>query len=248
MMKKVALPRLVAGLAIALAMFMTVKVEAVSLTITAAAVCDDSGGWRINYTASVAGNGGVSNPSVNILFNGNVVDNGAFVAPGFTFSDTIAAPAGSNAGETVTVSLNVVGTWSNGTLPGEANNTAETTVTLPSDCGRPRWAGCTPGYWKQSQHFDSWPAPYRPDMMFDALPGFANAFPGKTLLQVLGQGGGGRNALGRHTVAAILNSASGFGLEIDELEWLFNSTYNNRFAEAAKDILAFLNERGCPLN
>ena len=38
MAKKVALPRLIAGLAVALAMFMTVKVEAVDLTITAAAV------------------------------------------------------------------------------------------------------------------------------------------------------------------------------------------------------------------
>jgi hypothetical protein len=248
MAKRVALPRLLAGAVVALAMFMTVKVEAVTLTITAAAVCQDSGGWRINYTASVAGNGGVSNPSVNILVDGSVADNGAFVAPSFSFSDSLAAPAGSNPGDVVDVSLNVVGTWSNGTLPGEANNTASTSVTLPSDCTPRRLAGCTPGYWKQPQHFDSWPAPYEPDMLFNELPGFANAFPGKTLLQVLSQGGGGKAALGRHTVAAMLNTASGFGLELDKLQDLFNLTYFNRFAEQAKDLLAWLNERGCPLN
>ena len=27
--------------------------------------------------------------------------------------------------------------------------------------------GCTPGYWKQSQHFDSYPAGYSPDDLFD---------------------------------------------------------------------------------
>ncbi len=60
--------------------------------------------------------------------------------------------------------------------------------------------GCTPGYWKQSQHFDSWTG-YSPSTQFSAV--FENAFPGKTLLQVLEQGGGGLNALGRHTVAAL---------------------------------------------
>ena len=66
--------------------------------------------------------------------------------------------------------------------------------------------GCTPGYWKQKQHFDSWADPYDPTDLFSDH--FENAFPGMTLLEVLGNGGGGLNALGRHTVAALLNSAN----------------------------------------
>ncbi len=134
MNKRNALPRLAWGLVIALGLVMTQKVEAVTLNITATAACDViSGGFIITYTASVSGNGGVGNPSVNILFDGTVVDNGAFAAPSFSFSDAIDAPAGKGAGDTVNVSLNVIGTWSNGTPPGDATNTASTTVTLPAE-------------------------------------------------------------------------------------------------------------------
>ncbi len=248
MMKKVALPRLVAGFAIALAMFMTVKVEAVTLTITAAAVCDSSGSWDINYTASVSGNGGVSNPSVNILVDGGVVANGAFVAPAFSFSGTANPPAGKVGGDTVTVSLNVVGVWSNGTLPGDASHTASTTVTLPSDCTPPATFGCTPGYWKQAHH--QWPAGYDPDDLFTALPGFANVFVGKSLHQVLSQGGGGLIALGRHTVAALLSIEAeiGYGMSLADLQAGFNTAVATGRDEAFKNRLEGLNEQNCPLN
>jgi hypothetical protein len=46
------------------------------------------------------------------------------------------------------------------------------------------------------------PAPYAPSTPFSAV--FDDAFPGKTLLQVLQQGEGGLTALGRHTVAALV--------------------------------------------
>ncbi len=72
---------------------------------------------------------------------------------------------------------------------------------------------CTPGYWKQDQHFGSWPAPYAP------LPGdlyetvFGVSLPNKysdyTLLDALNAGGNSMNeALLRHSVAALLNAAS----------------------------------------
>lgn len=109
--------------------------------------------------------------------------------------------------------------------------------------------GCTPGYWKQSQHFDSWTAPYTPNTLFSAV--FANAFPGKTLLQVLGNGGGDLDALGRHTVAALLNTASA-GVEYDfstaGVIAAFNTAYANGNHEAQKNIFARFNEQGCPLN
>lgn len=251
MVRKVALPRLVAGVALALAMFMTVKLQAVTVTITAAAVCDQqTGAFRISYTASQAQTYQHQNPSVNISFDGVVVDNGAFTLPALSFSDTLNAPAGKGAGDVVTVTADVVGMYDNGVQPGPGDVTASTQVTLPDDCTPPvLLRGCTPGYWKQSQHFDSWPAGYTPNMLFNDLPGFPNAYPGMTLLQVLSLNGGGLNALGRHTVAAILNSASGFGVDLTALQNAFTSNWQDaEDAEALHLILEALNEIGCPLN
>ena len=139
MSKRVALPRFIVGLGIAFALFMAVTLQAVQLSITATAGCDEiSGGFVITYTAGVDPSYNVTNPSVNILFNGTVVDNGAFTTPSYSFSDTLPAPAGSGPGDTVTVALNVIGTWSNGTPASGAANVATTQVVLPADA-------CAPG-------------------------------------------------------------------------------------------------------
>lgn len=108
--------------------------------------------------------------------------------------------------------------------------------------------GCTPGYWKQSQHFYNWPSAYKPGDLFSAY--FENAFPGMTLLQVLGQGGGGLNALGRHTVAALLNGASGkvsYGSTDADVIAAFNAVFPGGDYEGQKNIFAAGNESGCPL-
>lgn len=113
-----------------------------------------------------------------------------------------------------------------------------------------RLEGCTPGYWKQSQHFDSW-AFYTPQTMFSSV--FDNAFPGKTLIQVLNLGGGGLNALGRHVTAALLNAQSqelNYGLGASDVVTLFNTVYPgtaNAYLNA-KDILEGYNVRYCPLD
>ncbi|MEZ4290043.1 MAG: myxococcus cysteine-rich repeat containing protein [Myxococcota bacterium] len=111
--------------------------------------------------------------------------------------------------------------------------------------------GCTPGYWKQDHHFDSWTAPYTPDTLFSAV--FEDAFPGKTLVEVASLGGGGLNALGRHTVAALLNAASadvGYNESVQTVIDAFNAVYPGTKSEynALKDDFQFLNELGCPLN
>ncbi|MGA9117560.1 MAG: SdrD B-like domain-containing protein [Bacteroidota bacterium] len=111
--------------------------------------------------------------------------------------------------------------------------------------------GCTPGYWKQSQHFSSWPAPFTPGTPFSAV--FENAFPGRTLLQVLKLGGGGLNALGRHTVAALLNSASAgvsYTLTPSAVIAMFNGVYpgGGTAYETLKDVFEDYNEQGCPLS
>jgi hypothetical protein len=111
--------------------------------------------------------------------------------------------------------------------------------------------GCTPGYWKQRQHFDSWVG-FLPTQSF-ASAGFEDAFPGLTLLQVLSNGGGGLDALGRHAVAALLNAANGdvdFGKTTADIIAAFNAVHPGDKAayNALKDEFEKLNERGCPLN
>ncbi|MEK7117650.1 MAG: hypothetical protein AAB861_02640, partial [Patescibacteria group bacterium] len=80
---------------------------------------------------------------------------------------------------------------------------------------------------------------------------FDNAFPGKTFLQVLSQGGGGLNSLGRHIISALLNSSAIDGYPgtptdvIDAFNNVFEGTksqYNTLTAqyEALQD--------PCPLN
>lgn len=85
----------------------------------------------------------------------------------------------------------------------------------------PTCIGRTPGYWKQKQHFDAWPSPYFPvdrpppaslvASQFHGVGFSGSQFNGRTLLDVLGEGGdaGGYVALARHIAAALLNAASG---------------------------------------
>lgn len=111
--------------------------------------------------------------------------------------------------------------------------------------------GCTPGYWRQPHHFFAWTAPYTPETQFSAV--FEDAFPGMTLLEVLKQGGGKLNALGRHTVAALLNGASGgvdYNLSAAEVISEFNDLYPTQPANrynGLKNYFEGFNRQGCPL-
>ena len=108
--------------------------------------------------------------------------------------------------------------------------------------------GCTPGYWKQSQHFGSW-VTYDQDDLFETV--FGRNVPGNpTLLDALGANGGGINALMRHSVAALLNAASGsvnYGATPAEVIAAFQAAYDSDDLETQKNIFAGWNERGCPL-
>ena len=70
-------------------------------------------------------------------------------------------------------------------------------------------SGRTSSYWKQPQFFSEWPAPYLPTTTFDSVFGATGGYPGKTLLAVLELMGGGRDAVARQIVAAVLNAAKG---------------------------------------
>ena len=116
--------------------------------------------------------------------------------------------------------------------------------------------GCTPGYWKQSHHFDSWTAPYDPG---DPVAGvFAGAGAG-TLLDAL-QGGGGSGVAGarkillRAAVAALLNAASN-GVEyphsIAEIDAAVEAALASNDRDTMLDLAGELdadNNLGCPLN
>jgi len=111
--------------------------------------------------------------------------------------------------------------------------------------------GCTPGYWKQPQHFDSYTPPYEPTTLFSDV--FEDAFPGQTLRQVMRNGGGGLNALGRHTVAALLNAASAdvsYDMTVQGVIDAFNTVYPGTKPQynALKNVFEGFNEQGCPLN
>jgi hypothetical protein len=134
---------------------------------------------------------------------------------------------------------------------------------LPPDGGGGE--GCTPGYWKQPQHFDSWPAPYDPSIRFSEVfdrtirvrwsqRGKPSIIADPTLLQALGAKGGGINALARHAVAALLNAQSpdvSFDYSVAEVIALVQRAVDSGSKpqiERAKDRLADANEQGCPLH
>jgi hypothetical protein len=118
---------------------------------------------------------------------------------------------------------------------------------IPDDCEAGE--GCTPGYWKN--HLSAWAVTgYSPDQDFDTVFG-VNAFRRDlTLEEALNQGGGGIKALGRHAVAALLNSAHpgvAYPLTSADVITLVQNAVATGDYETTKDLLAGYNEAGCPL-
>jgi len=117
--------------------------------------------------------------------------------------------------------------------------------------------GCTPGYWKQPQHLDSW-AGAGPDDKFNAVFNTNAEFNAEqcsstdpTLLEAARCKGGGLSALARHAVAALLNSLSGsvdYDYTTAEVKAMVKDAIDSGNYAAAKNKLADSNELGCPLN
>lgn len=118
--------------------------------------------------------------------------------------------------------------------------------------------GCTPGYWKQSQHFDSWTAPYDPTDLITSL--FPAAGTGtSTLLDAL-QGGGGSGVAGakkillRAAVAAVLNAASSnvdYTMSVGDIQTAVHVALTSNDRDKMLELAAKLdadNNLGCPLN
>ncbi len=137
--------------------------------------------------------------------------------------------------------------------PAKLNLATDDDVNLTIDFGYVASAGggqgCSHGFWKQSHHYGAWTAPYSPDTLFSHV--FENAFPGKTLVQVLSLGGGGLNSLGRETVAALLNAASGplnYDLSVAEVIAAFNNVYPGGNYEALKKLFEGFNTQDCSID
>lgn len=121
-----------------------------------------------------------------------------------------------------------------------------------------RFGGCTPGYWKQSQHRESW-AGYAPEERFGDVFGCTLTIqwsekgkPGDvenpTLLQALQANGGGQSALARHAVAALLNAANPdvhYPRTIDQIKQMVCAAIDSEHIDVVKDQLVEWNERGC---
>lgn len=133
-MKRTVSLLLIAVVAICLQGFFASTASAHHPTVTASASCVN-GAAVISYTSiswdpSNLNNDGI-NPEIDILFNGNKVDMGAYtVANNFQFSGQKPAPL---AALTVDVQAIAVGTWGDGFGPGDVSGIV--TVTIPTNCG-----------------------------------------------------------------------------------------------------------------
>jgi hypothetical protein len=119
--------------------------------------------------------------------------------------------------------------------------------------------GCTPGYWKQTQHFDSWVGTgYTPNQTVGSV--FTNSgVPTQTLVQALGGGGGStiqgaKSILLRAAVAALLNAgSSGVSYQFTTAQIIAatNAALASNDRATILDLAAQLdaaNNAGCPLN
>jgi hypothetical protein len=110
--------------------------------------------------------------------------------------------------------------------------------------------GCTPGYWRQEHHYGNWTG-YSPSDLFVDVFG-RDDFPGETLGEVVMARGGGINALGRHAVAALLNTANlevSYGMTTDGVIAAYQaaSDAGGDAIENQKNLFDAMNNAGCEL-
>jgi hypothetical protein len=132
-------------------------------------------------------------------------------------------------------------------------DSAAVTVTTPDCTPPPSFQGCTPGYWKQAQHFGNWVGyvPTAPGAsVYNTVFGVNLFPPSMTMLQALGQGGGGAKRLGRHSTAALLNAAHGgvaYGMTTAQVIAAVQAAVASGDYDGAAGRFESLNERACPL-
>jgi len=158
--------------------------------------------------------------------------------------------------------------------PGTVENVASVVADVANPGGTvtdddPAWVecsrgneGCTPGYWKQPQHEDSWEGYYPKDLFVEIFgevitirwkekKGKPVPTEDPTLLQALQARGGGINALARHAVAALLNASNPAVLyyySVDEVIQMTQDALGSGSYGPTKNLFEEANEAGCPLN
>jgi hypothetical protein len=153
----------------------------------------------------------------------------------------------------VTVHARNTATLTENDSGGQHADSAEVTLTTPGCTPPPSFQGCTPGYWKQTQHFGSWTGyvPTGPGAStYNAVFGVSLFTPSTTLLQALGTGGGGARRLGRHSSAALLNAANGsvaYGMTTAQVIAAVRAAVASGDYDGAAGMFERMNERGCPL-
>jgi hypothetical protein len=123
--------------------------------------------------------------------------------------------------------------------------------------------GCTPGYWKQVQHFGNWvplvPVGLNATKFFDVFTTgdaagnncvYRGLSPDLTLLEALNLGGGDFKALARHAAAAYLNAKNPsvkYSISSNEIVDGVIKAFKTGNWSVIKDKLEKANEKGCPL-
>jgi hypothetical protein len=135
--------------------------------------------------------------------------------------------------------------------------TTSGTTTVPTTTAPKGDEGCTPGFWKN--HPEAW-VTYSPTQTLASVFSAAGlgTLGSTSLIDALSFHGGptltdAKQILLRHAVAALLNAAHpgvDFGMTTAEVISLVNTALASTDRQtilAAKDVLAGLNEAGCPL-
>jgi hypothetical protein len=171
-------------------------------------------------------------------------------AGNWAFTSLVCSTGGSQDGTTTKANITII--------PGrDVTCTYTNTLTVPTEA-------CSPGYWKQPQHFGSYPwqtdpwgllVPSQQVVPVDYLAllattygsVFASAPPelfNLTFPEVISMGGGGIYALGRHSAAAYLNSVTldGYGFSPAQVVQITNDS-----AICAECILGLAHRRELPV-
>ena len=216
--------------------------------------------------ASVGAGFSCTSPDTDLGQNGGTITSKTWTVSGSGTRDILIDVINVNAvcphNRTLT---NTVSLTSNGiaSTPSSASVAVFTAATPPAGCTPPPplVAGCTPGYWKQSHHFDSWPMMYTQGTTLEAIFNVPDSFglDNRSLLDAL-QGGGGptladaASILLRAATAALLNSGqSSYSYPVTTASLI--TQVNAALASGNRNTMLTLaatldgyNNAGCPLN
>ena len=220
----------------------------------------------IDIEEDIGSNGSVDATGSVTLADGECKEIQVIGPPGATVTVTEQVPTGYTASWEKTVISGTTGNTTTSTTSGSGNEVSGpvsenfgTLVIFTNTKDRGN-QGCTPGYWKQPQHLDSWTT-YTPNQLAGSVFNLAGypTLASKTLLATL-DGTGGPGTLGaasillRAAVAAILNAESA-GVDYPQLTADIIADVNAALASNDRATMLALaaeldadNNLGCPLN